>query len=367
MLSEKLFEVTVDVRNPIDHCADKRRHLMAALQDTYVGRCYMGVFIARVKEIRRTSPCCLVTTNASGEGRVDVEFLADVAVFSRWDILVGVEIAIAQPVLAGQHTAAARPSAPEPGELYPGAPPKAVVSFLPSKAVETLAVGQRVAARVVAAQHPPLQPQAAVIGALLVCDGAAPVYRLRAGGLDAAARAELEPLLERAEAELAARAALVEARPGDVWFFELLLYAYRHSPGAESQFVEAWAGGPVWAGPPAVPPRGGGEPPESVSVLELARRAIRGEVVALAGLWSRPLALYRSSPLACRVPPGVQPPADWGAPLEATPRAVFAEYLKNILDFLVAVREMAAVYSTREEVDRHRNLWAVMRAAQQTA
>jgi hypothetical protein len=95
------------------------------------------------------------------------------------------------------------------------------------------------------------------------------------------------------------------------------------------------------------------------------RRAIAGENVPVAGVWSRSLALYRSSPLV-GVARGA-PPAAWTT-VDGTPRAVFAEFLKNILDFLVATRELIEVYNTRELLDnKHHNLWGVMRAAQRPA
>jgi hypothetical protein len=43
---------------------------------------------------------------------------------------------------------------------------------------------------------------------------------------------------------------------------------------------------------------------------------------------------------------------------------VFATYLKNILDFLVASRELTLVYGTQELIDKHLNVFGVMRAAQ---
>ena len=85
----------------------------------------------------------------------------------------------------------------------------------------------------------------------------------------------------------------------------------------------------------------------------------------VSGYWARSLSLYRSSPLAARA---LQtPPEAWSPSVDSTPRAAFALFLKNILDFLVATREMVELYDTREVLDAHRNVWAVMRAAQKPA
>jgi hypothetical protein len=366
MLLEKVIEVTIPVRNPINFCADKGRHLMVELRNTYEGRCFRGVYIVAVKSILRASACNIEKTNANGEAYVDVQFLADVVYFGRWDILVGVVVASHQQMVVGTYEAPAGPgSDPEAGEgAAPpgrGARPKTVVSILASKSAEALAVGQKIPVRVVVAEHQPLRPEAAVIGTLLVSDQTAPAYRLE-GALDAAARAELAPLLEVIDVELEARAALVQARKADLWFFELLLYAYRGSAAPADRTIAAGEGAPAWTGPEGLRRVEAGA--EEKNVLEIARRAVAGESVPVAGYWSRSLAIYRSSPLAARA---ASPPDGWAPPVDGAPRAVFALYLKNILDFLVATREMVELYDTPEVHGAHRNVWAAMRAAQKPA
>jgi DNA-directed RNA polymerase subunit E'/Rpb7 len=379
MQFEKVIDGTVDVANPINFCADKERHLMAELRNKYVGRCFKGAYILGIKAVLDSSACHIVRTNGSGEGYVDVRFLADVAVFSRWDVLTGVEIVSHQQMIVGVYEGGAAARAdedPDAARARPG--PKAaraVVTVLASKAVEALAVGQKIAVRVVLAKHAPMQPQASLVGALLVCDQTAPAYRLR-GALDQSARAELAPMLAVVELELEARAALIETRKADLWFFELLLYAFREPPGAKAPEAKAeseapaWEDGPVWRGPRALQALEAGA--EATSVLDVVRRAVGGESVPVAGVWSRSLALYRSSPLVAvvrgesREDPGAAAPATWTV-VDGTPRAVFAEFLKNILDFLVATRELVEVYNSRELIDKHLNLWSVMRAAQRPA
>ena len=93
-----------------------------------------------------------------------------------------------------------------------------------------------------------------------------------------------------------------------------------------------------------------------MNILEIAQRAVDGESVPVTGAWSRPLNMYRSAPLALFAP-------DRGAAIESTPRAVFALMLKNMYDFLRAVREMVALYDP-ELTEANQPLWAVMRAAQ---
>jgi hypothetical protein len=373
MLHTKVFSATVDVADVCNFCADKDRHLMAALHDRFAGRCFGGCFVMDILKVLKASACHLVRTNSSGEGYIDVEFLAQVTVFCRWDILVGVKILNHQPMLIGVYGSTdtlERPLAPldQAGGL--AKPCRAVVTARGSKAVETLAVGQLAAVRIIACEHPPMKDHAAVVGVLLTCDNVAPVYKIR-GGLDQAARVELAPILDAVEKELLVREELIKTRRADFWFFESLLFAFREGASSkgsipslpETLAVPTWDGGPVWEGPVRPVPANTGELAENI--VAIVHRVVRGgETVPVAGTWSRPLSVHRSSPLAAVVRGKDAVSADWAPAVESTPRAVFAEFLKNILDFLVAVRELVQVYSTKEMIEKHYNLWSAMRAAQ---
>jgi len=370
------FDATVDVDNPINFCTAKNHHLLAELRNKYVGRCFMGAYILGINKILNSGACHIVRTNGTANGCINVRFLADVVVFSRWDVLTNVEIVNNQQILVGVYEDGHRwqpvveeiePA--EPGGRSPGAlfkrkevEARAVVSILVSRAIESLAVGQKIAIRVMFAQHTPMQPQASIVGALLVCDKLAPAYRLR-GVLDQSARAELAPMLIAVEVELKKRTELIDTRKADLWFFELLLYAFRQTglESSESSFP-AWEGGPVWSGPSALQDLEAGASP--ISALDIIRRAVDGESVPVTGVWSRSLALYRSSPLVAVVRDAAAVPKSWVV-VDGTPRAVFAEILKNILDFLVATRELLLVYNSPELINKHLNIWTAMRAEQQ--
>jgi hypothetical protein len=352
----KDIDTTINVADPVNFSAGKMRHILVELNNRYVGRCFMGGFICGIEGVNRAGPCHLVSTNTSGGGYVDVQFRARVAAISRWDILVGVVVGYQQQIIVGTYVSPAKV--------------KAIVTVLAAKGAETLAVGQRIAVRVIRAQHQPMQPQVSVAGTLLVCDQVAPVYRLQGGAAAATlpreARAELAPLLQRIEAELEARAELVKTRAAELWFFERLLYSYRDDgkagaddAGRPPQAVDAWPGGLVWAGPP------GAAGHDGLSILAIARRVVvDGEEVDMAGFWTRPLNVHRSSPLVATSREQA-PPAEWGeAVIDSTARVVAAEFLKNILDFLAAARELTEQYNTRKLVDDHFNVWATMRAAQ---
>ena len=342
-----------------------------ALRDKYVGRCFKGAYILGINKILDSGACHIVRTNGTAKGFIDVRFLADVVVFSRWDVLTDVEVVNNQQILVGVYEGGAAARAAESVSTLDGAnasqpgpkTARAVVTVLVSKSIESLAVGQKIAIRVMFAQHTPMQPQASIVGTLLVCDKLAPAYRLR-GVLDQSAHAELAPMLAAVEVELKMRAELINTRKADLWFFECLLYAFRETgsnpPISESTFP-AWDGGPVWSGPSALQGLEAGASP--TSALDIIRRAVNGESVPVTGVWSRSLTLYRSSPLVAVVRDGAAVPKSW-AIIDGTPRAVFAEILKNILDFLVATRELLLVYNSPELIKKHLNIWTAMRAEQ---
>jgi hypothetical protein len=71
------------------------------------------------------------------------------------------------------------------------------------------------------------------------------------------------------------------------------------------------------------------------------------------------LAIYRSSPLVA-VARGAPPPG-WVA-VDGNPCEVFALLLKNVLDFLVAVRRLAVEYEPADA--KNLGVWEAMRQAQ---
>ena len=344
---EKTFDATIDVPNPVQFSIDSRRNLLSELHNLFAGRCYKGALITRVARIDSASACHIVATNGSGEGYVDVQFTALVKVFSRWDILTGVVIRHISHLVAGHY-------APDGGTA------QAFVVLHPTQGVATLTVGQYIPVRITKSEHPARRP-AVVYASLLTCDRAAPVYRLR-GTLDTAAGAELAPVLARVEAELKLRSSLSVDQTASLDAVEALLYAYKGGLPGAADTVPAWPDGPTWRGPaqlralePAV---------SAVSLLDVVRKSAQAPV-QVSGIWSRDLCLYRSSPLAGHIADKSQAlPAEWGAPLDEPPRVAFALMLKNVLDFLIATREMALSYDAPGTSEGYAGLWGAMRLAQ---
>lgn len=348
---EKIFKGTVDIPNPIDFCTNEDHQLIDDLRTKYKGRCFKGAYILDIISILDKSACHIVKTNGSGDGYMDVCFSARVHVFSRWDILNGIEIVSQQQMLVGVYNG---------GEVK-SKNPQAVVSVLASKAIESFTTGQIISVRVLLPQHSPMQTQASIIGSILVCDKTAPIYKL-IGSLDQSSRAELAPMLAMVESELNLRSQIVKTRKADLWFFEILLYSYREitiDASKSDQTINSWNNGPIWEGPSQLH----NSDTEVANILDIIRRVVDGETVSVTGYWSRSTSLYRSSPLVAFS--SKQFKSREAVITDGFPRTVFPEFLKNILDYLVTTRELVSIYNTRELIEKHLNLWGIMRSAQQ--
>lgn len=343
MESEKVFDATIDVPNPIGFCTDRDTHLMRELQNKFVDRCYKGALVLRIVRVIKAGACCINTSNGAGEGYIDVQFLAAVRVFAQWEILTNVQVRDVTQFVSCHYMA--------------GGSARAFVILDPKRGGAALAPGQTIAVRVLKADHPPREA-AVVYGVLLTCDRAAPTYKVREA-LDAQTAADLVPMVDQISTELALREELQKTRGAQLDFFEALLYAHRQKGAAPQVSVAAWEGGPEWVGPAAA------ETKDAVSVVDVVRRAAAGAAVPVAGLWSRPLTLYRSSPLATFAPRvSGAPRGEAPEAITEPPKVVFALMLKNILDFLVATRELAAIYDDPAADPKYAGIWAAMRQAQ---
>lgn len=350
MECKKVISGTINVSNPINFCTDMVRNIKNSIETKYMGHCFKGAYILRIVSVIDHGKCHILRTNGSGHGYIDVRFIADVYIFSLWNILTGVNVVRSDQMLVGTFNR-------ENSESQEHA--MAVVSVLASKSNESISVGQTIAVRVVYVIHPPMQTHASVATTILTCDQTAPAFRLR-GVLDQSAKNELIPIMTAIKAELVTRAELIKVRKADLWFFELLLYSYKAPADTEQTIdnVDATA----WQGPRGLQILDVGA--TEINILDIVKRAINGESVSVNGIWSRSLTIYRSSPLVAVVKgEGALVPAGW-KPIDGTPHAVFAEFLKNILDFLVATRELVKIYNTQELIDNHFNIWSIMRAAQ---
>lgn len=354
MRLDKDYTATFNVRDPDDYCASPVKVAFDRLRHEFVGRCYQGAFILEILDIRRLGPCLLRDTCLSAQGYVHVEFRARVSVRDQWDILSGVRLSVTAPLIVGRSEAEGVPTS---------------VTLVPGPTTRPLAEGLTVAVRLIAQQYPPLQEEVTAIGTLLTCDAKAPAF-LCSGALSRADGDALEPMAARARGLLARRAELARGRAQDLLFFEGLLYAYRLPSPEDLALVPGppapgEADAPPWTGPPGVPLPA---PAQAQDLLALVQRARAAPPEAsgpdVSGLWCRDLALYRSSPLAAWVRPGAQPPEAWEPPEVSPPRAVFGVMLRSCCEYLQAAHDFLEAFPGADDLDRHRAVWAAMRAAQ---
>lgn len=337
---QKVFQETVSIRDPIGACVDLDKYIRLELEK-FRGKCHKGSFIIDILDIRRRSSCAIIKTNTLGHGAVDVEFVAAVAIVSKHDILVGARVAKKSPVFICTYE--------DVGEI----PLKCVITFLGSDTVDSFTLGQTVPVRVFMAQHKPQQEQVSVVGTLLTCDQLTPAYHLR-GSLDETARAPLAALALEIEEELSARASLDKDL---LWMFEGLLLSYRAEAGGVPEEVPT--GGTPWVGPAPIEEAG----VSRHNAIEIARRVADGETVDVTGTWLRPLGYPRSSPLVAALAEGAAAPEGISATVDSLPVVAFVSFLKNIRDFLVAIRRLVET-TTPESLKNNQSVWSVMKAAQ---
>jgi hypothetical protein len=338
----KAYQVTLNINEVGNFCANPTTGTMNLLQSLYVGRCHQGAFVIKIVKVVKRSACHIKNTSFDGEGYVYVEFLALVSVIAMWDIISDVHIQSTAALIVGKANV-------EGSSL--------VVSLLPSKESKTVATKQIVSVRVAKVKYNPWQEEASALGVLLTCDRGSPAFYLK-GTLSFEDAKALTPLVARVQSLLAIREKLMSIRRDDVLFFDALIYSYALPSDApvaapvKSNKAATWEGSSVLA-----PPAG------TVNILDIVTTITQDSAkpVNVEGYWCRDLALHRTAPLVVHT--ATSSPG-WNAATASEPCPAFAVMLKSIADFLDAVNSFCATYSTVAAVTDHRNIWTVMRHAQ---
>jgi hypothetical protein len=255
---------------------------------------------------------------------------------------------------------------------------KAIVSIPPTtrflnssaltKSIESLSLGQKVPIRIIDANHQPKQEEATIFGSLLVCDKEAPIYKLN-GTLNASAKSDLTPFLDAIREELQARAGIDTDKLN---FFEKKLYSYNlnssnnltNSSKSKEYTTISSEKFPEWKGPEGIKNNN-----EIINLLDFITKAIKSGT-SVTGYWSHSLNIYRSSPMIMfalsdrAVGNTLSDRAVGNVIEESNITSVFIRFLKNMLDFLMAVRQMTEIYDTEQEIKAHANIWAAMEMVQ---
>ena len=352
MKHRQSFPVTIQIANPISFAINADARALEYITGEYTNKCYGGCFIIKVVEVSKRSLIVVDNTNNKAEGTMEVVFTADVVTFMSGEALAVVTIKTAQFVTGIYDS-------PDSGRA-------AVALSAPANAPYVV-VNTKLPVRVMHTLHQPDSSLASIYAKLLTCDSEAAVYRLRGSlSLDQAAKNECAGRLSMIKAELDLRNTLTKSKPKQkkLLFFEGLLYAYsspaKSSGGAADLIVAVTSKSAAefdWQGPNQL--KQDYEEPAARNLLDLVAGYLKtGEAPSISGEWSRPLSLYRSSPLVTISPPGTH-----AAAVEGEPGLVIGLYLKNILDFLVVTRELTEAYEMTDNL----SVWDAMRQAQQKA
>lgn len=332
MIIEKIFEITLNVSNPINFCVNKKHHVIIELNNNYVFKCYMGSFIIKINEILQMSSCKIISTNSSGYGIIDVQFSADVYILNSWDILIGVEVGKNQSLIVGKYIK-------DSIEIDITIKPTNIQPNL-------LNVKQIIPIRIIKAFHKPKSNQITAAGVLLTCDKKTIVYKVK-GDNSKIITNELQFILNDIKKELIIRDKLIKTHKYEITFFESLLYSYKHTT-KDTEKIKT-IDGIIYEGPI-----------NNINNLTIKNLfdVIYDNNIDLTGYWYRPLGVYRSSPLLAFSTDKID---DY---ILSNPQILMIEFAKNILNYLTAIREFIEVYNSPELIKLHENVWNIMRQNQ---
>lgn len=326
MILEKVFEVTLNITNPINFCTNKKQHIFTELNNIYVKKCYMGSYIIDIIDVLQSSSCRIVNTNSSGNGIIDVKFLATVYILNSWDILIGVEIEKNQSLIVGKYK--------KPNLTID-------VTFKPTNIqANSLVIGQMVPVRVIKAIHKPKESKIAVAAVLLTCDRKTVAYRVK-GEIAKSAIPEIQLLFNNIIEELNFRSNI---KKDLLLFFESLVYSYKNMPRVTEKIT---FGEYFWEGP-------------KIDIDGKVINLFDTLSMDLTGFWTRPLNVCRSSPLIVQ---SQDKPVEY---VLTAPHLMIIEIAKNVLTFLTAIREFSETYNP-SNITSHENIWNMMRHAQLTS
>jgi hypothetical protein len=324
MIIEKNFEITLNIINPINFCANKEKNVLTEINNIYVTKCYMGCYIIKINEINQISQCRIITSNSSSNGVIDVKFTANVCIINEWDIIIGSKIIKNSSLIIS---------------LYQKQGMDISITFKPTQLqMNTFSLGQLVPIRVIKSAHKPKTNQIAVAGVLLTCDTYAPIYRVK-GTIHKQYLPEIELLLNSINEELQLRTDIMKTKKKEVIFFENLIYAYKTPPSIKSIELDKNV---IYEG----------------TVIDNAISLFKMINTDLTGYWSKPLSLYRSSPTL------VMNQEKVAESILTSPHLLFIDFAIQVLSFLKAIRELVETYNTPELIKSHDNIWHMMKSRQ---
>jgi hypothetical protein len=327
----KVFPATVDIDNVHEYGIGPKEFLINALNERYSGRCFLGEYIIKVIDIEQMGPCLINKTNLYGNAYVDLKFKASVMYIAPGDMMPAVEIRLTEPAYYGRYS------------YNVGSARIAVaVDAIPKRDFK---VGWFMPVCINVVSKQPLMDTTNVSGSL-ICPryfiNSTKIWRIPDDLSTLNSEVIIAKLFGNIKAEIDIRSQF------DYTFFENLFYARKTGKHDEDASWLTYTGGPMWKGTKAVKLDG-----KLVSALEFVNQAIKNQTVNLAGVWTRPIEIHRSSPMFMKLPDSTE-----GAVLTSA-NVMMAEILTEIFEVLTLIRHMSMFYK-KEIIDSQKALWLIM-------
>ena len=349
---QKIIETTIILSNPIDSCINLRKYVEISLNNKYVNKCFSGGLIFGFTKILDISEVEIINSNDSGNGQVNVRFIADMYRANKWDIITNIKVVNSLKNIIGVN---------DNNSI--------IISVLESKQNESIKVGQKICVRVNVAIHTPFTKQISAGCSLLVCDTSFIEYSVDEL-LTMKIVNDIRPMYEKILVLLNRRNELDMNR---ILFFESLLYSYKlYDSDNKKMNIENKNLKYKWVGPSYSRIQN-----KTINILDIIEEILNTEKeIKFSGIYARELGIYRSSPLINELPLPIasvdnKKVNDLLSPLVDDNKIIVKEslltvmtiFLKNILDNLNAINEMIQIYND-EDIKSHSNIWDIMRYTQ---
>ena len=242
------------------------------------------------------------------------------------------------------------------------------------KTISSIRESQFVPMRIIQCLHKCLETRVGIVGELIMCDQRYNKY-IVTSPITELGMYNIYLILYEIREELTLRSNILENLDenikNNILYFESLLYSYKYDTKQLSidklNQIES-KHYPIWWGlhPMTIGETNNGE---VINLLDYFSK----ESPNVIGMWSRPLHLFKSSPMAV-----FEPMPDTSAMSSATATdeskydileegksdAVFITFFKNMLDSLKIIRKMSELYNTDALLKSHQNLWDGMKSVQ---
>jgi len=370
---KRKFEKSIFIANPVcpNFSKDKKAYILRILNDKMVKKCFDGCYIIKIDEILNISSCSIITSNLNGNGNVNVKFIAIVRCFEVGELLCGGLIAKTQPYIFGNYK-----------ETYEDIEISATFAIphgihiepLPlEKSIRSIREAQNIPMRIIGVNHKCGEAKAAIVVTLLVCHKKYNKYIINSP-LTELGMSHIRPILDAIKTEMELRDEIVNGEDEDVkkniLFFESLLYSISTNTNytninmsssveiISNEYSKWW--GPAETTVETTTP--------AINLLEYFNTENPNTI----GIWSRPLNIYKSSPMAVLEPiesasieHTVEPTKKYFDILEeGNADTVFIRFFKDMLDYLIIIRKMSEFYSSNALIMAHKNIWDAMKEVQ---